>query len=210
MSHSSIQELISFEEKIKFQFELGKLPFLLHLCGGNEEQLVEIFKDIKDVDWVFSTHRSHYHYLLKSGNDKKLEDFIKNGNSMFVFDRGANFFTSSILAGTCSIAAGIAYDIKRRGGSEHVWCFIGDGAEEEGHFYESVLFVDGHNLPCTFIIEDNDRSVDVSKNDRRGDGQIEWPSCVRRYHYTPTYPHAGTGCKHWVEFDQDIVQKYSK
>ena len=41
------QELIDFELRIKAVFEQGKLPYLIHLCGGNEDQLIEIFKDIK-------------------------------------------------------------------------------------------------------------------------------------------------------------------
>ena len=65
------QELIDFELRIKAVFEQGKLPYLIHLCGGNEDQLIEIFKDIKKGDWIFSGHRSHYHYLLAGGSPKK-------------------------------------------------------------------------------------------------------------------------------------------
>jgi len=192
-------DLIEFETKIKDLFEDGDLPFLLHLCGGNEEQLIEIFKEVKEGDWIFSTHRSHYHYLLAGGKD--LEEKIRKGKSMFVF--GERFITSSILAGTCGIAAGVALELK----DNHVWCFLGDGAEEEGHFYEAVLFVDGMDLPCTFIIEDNDRQVDTPKAER-GASRLEFPKCVRRYHYTPTYPHAGAGGK-WVQFNPEIVSRFS-
>ncbi len=197
-------ELISFESRVKDLWEAGELPFLLHLCGGNEEQLIEIFREIRDGDWIFSSHRSHYHYLLAGGLEERLMGLIKKGRSMFVFDRGLNFFTSSVLAGTCCIAAGVAHTLKEENSENRVWCFLGDGAEDEGHFYEAVCFVQGHNLPCTFIIEDNDRSVDTSKEQRRGSNYMwrSWPSCVRRYHYTPTYPHAGSGCKHHIEFKQ--------
>ena len=91
----------------------------------------------------------------------------------------------------------------------HVWCFLGDGADHEGHFYEAVMFVQGHDLPCTFIIEDNNRSVDTDKWQRRGQntprefgvGSSGWfARCVRRYEYTPVYPHAGSGCKHHIVF----------
>jgi len=128
---------------------------------------------------------------------------IRDGRSMFVFDRKLNFYTSSILAGTCGIAAGVAASLKEQGSANRVWCFLGDGAEDEGHFYEAVNYVDGKDLPCTFIIEDNDRSVDTSKA-QRGRGRIQWPDCVRRYHYTPTYPHGGAGCKTMVTFDPEI------
>jgi pyruvate dehydrogenase E1 component alpha subunit len=196
----SAGELIAFESGIKDLWEAGELPFLIHLCGGNEGQLINIFRDVQKGDWIFSSHRSHYHYLLAGGSEEKLKDMILRGRSMFVFDKELNFLTSSVLAGTCCIAAGVAWSLKEEGSRASVWCFLGDGAEEQGHFYEAVQFVQGNKLPCKFIIEDNDRSVDTSKAQRRGDFEMKWPSCVIRYHYTPTYPHAGSGCKHHITF----------
>jgi pyruvate dehydrogenase E1 component alpha subunit len=116
-----------------------------------------------------------------------------------------------MLAGTCCIAAGVALDIALAGGKERVWCFLGDGAEEEGHFYEAALFAAGHNLPVIFIIEDNDRSVDTPRAERRpeGAGGLErvFPSHVKRYHYTPTYPHAGSGCAHKITFKPEAIER---
>lgn len=200
MRHKSAKELITFENKIKELFEKGELPFLMHLCGGNEKQLIEIFKQIKKGDYIFSTHRSHYHYLLAGGSEKKLLQKIKDGDSMFVFDKKLNFFTSSIVAGTPCVAAGVALALKNKKSDKHVWCFAGDGAEDEGHFYEAIRYVDGWNLPCTFIIEDNNRSVDTQKKDRYGKSVMKWSKCVKRYKYKPTYPHAGTGCKFMIKF----------
>ena len=58
-------ELIAFERDIANEFEVGHIRAPVHLHGNNEDQLIEIFKDVKADDWVFSTHRSHYHALLK-------------------------------------------------------------------------------------------------------------------------------------------------
>jgi len=196
-------DLINFELRIRRLFADGKLPYLIHLCGGNETQLIGIFQEIDPQDWVFSTHRSHYHYLLHGGHPDALEQMIREGRSMFVFDRRKNFYSSSVLAGTCAIAAGVAHALAEAGSPRKVWCFLGDGAEDEGHFYEAVNYVDGKNLPCTFIIEDNDRSVDTTKA-QRGRGRIGWPPCVRRYHYVPEYPHGGAGLKTMVTFDPRI------
>jgi pyruvate dehydrogenase E1 component alpha subunit len=214
MKHHTKESLIAFESRVKELWEAGELPYLLHLCGGNEDQLIEIFSRVEPGDWVFSSHRNHYHALLSGMNPDRLEHLIRTGNSMFVYGSTddarckmpVNFLTSSVLAGTCCIAAGVAHRIKhewRENSSPrmpHVWCFLGDGAEDEGHFYEAVRFVDGHKLPCTFVIEDNDRSVDTNRLDRRGDGQMIWPHCVQRYHYKPVYPHAGSGCKFHIKF----------
>jgi pyruvate dehydrogenase E1 component alpha subunit len=222
MNLISKAELIAFESRIRELWEAGELPYLIHLCGGNEDQLIEIFKAVHTGDWVFSTHRSHYHALLSGICPERLEQLIRRGKSMFVFERQqagmpacgvrdplfssrVNFFTSSILAGTCAIAVGVAWQLKQAGSSNRVYCFLGDGAEEQGHFYEAVLFADGHALPVTFIIEDNDRSVDTPLKERRGADRGSrafptWPNCVTRYRYQPTYPHAGSGCGHHIQF----------
>lgn len=221
------ESLIAFEDRIKAHWEAGNLPCLLHLCGGNEDELIKIFSFIRPGDWVFSTHRNHYHALLAGMPEAELEAAILAGHSMFAFRRarmqpggdhaydlnwdGANLYSSAILAGTCGIAAGVAYACRwdrhpKNQLAPKVWCFLGDGAEEEGHFYEAALFVEAHDLPCTFIIEDNDRQVDTTKDARRGaEVKIEATrpahtpldhfKCVKRYHYTPTYPHAGSGAK---------------
>lgn len=208
MTHKTEEQLIAFEKRIQDLFETGKLPFLVHLSGGNERQLIGIFKAVKPGDWIFSGHRSHYHYLLAGGSEERLEQEICNGNSMFIFDKDLNFVTSSVLAGLVCPAAGVAAALKEEGSRNSVWCFVGDAAEDEGHFYEAVRYVHGHNLPCTFVIEDNDRSCDTSVRERWGDDtRFSWPFCVVRYRYNPTYPHGGTGCKHWVKFDQEIVDK---
>jgi TPP-dependent pyruvate/acetoin dehydrogenase alpha subunit len=194
------EQLIAFETKIAELWEAGELPYLLHLSGGNESQLLSIFAHVGPDDWIFSTHRNHYHALLAGIDPTSLQRTICDGRSMFVFDRSKHFFTSAILAGTCAIAAGVAYSIKDRKANNRVWCFIGDGGEEQGHFYEAVMFVQAHDLPCKFIIEDNDRAVDSSVMERTKGFRMRWPSCVERYCYHPTYPHAGNGTKKKIEF----------
>lgn len=239
-------DLIAFEDRIKAHWESGNLPCLLHLCGGNEEQLLDIFSHIRPGDWVFSTHRNHYHALLSGMPEAELEAAILDGRSMFAFRRahmlpghdlerdlmweGQNLYSSAILAGTCAIAAGVAYACQwhlhpKAHLAPKVWCFLGDGAEEEGHFYEAALFVEAHDLPCTFIIEDNNRQVDTDKFARRGDVRtmnikdgcahfanaykpLDHFNCVRRYYYTPTYPHAGTGAKPGtIRFKPEAIER---
>ena len=210
-------DLIAFESDIRAEWEAGNLPCLLHLCGGNEERLIEIFGAVRPGDWIFSTHRNHYHALLAGIPATRVKAEIMAGRSMFMFSREHNFYSSAILAGTCAIAAGVAWTIKENSRRDaktqssdlrasaplrepHVWCFLGDGAEEEGHFYEAALFVEANDLPCTFIIEDNGRQVDTPKSDRRGlfhstHAPLDHFHCIGRYHYEPTYPHAGSGAK---------------
>jgi hypothetical protein len=185
------EELIGFEDRIGNLYLDNKLPFLFHLSGGNEEQLIEIFKDIKEGDYVISNHRSHYHALLHGIPPDVVEQRILDGRSMFIYDRDRNFFCSAIIGGTPAIAAGIAWALKRKGSNKKVWCFIGDGTEDNGHTYEAIRYVDGFDLPCNFIIENNNRSVETTNEERWGataDYQWNSPSVIK-YYYDCTYPH---------------------
>lgn len=204
------KDLISFEKKIYDLFEEGDLPYLIHLCGGNETHLIKIFKDIRKDDWVFSSHRTHYHFLLKGGSDTELIEKIKQGDSMFVFSNTLKFFSSSILSGCTGIACGVALANKLKNSNSKVFCFIGDGAEDEGHFYEAVRFCDANDLNIVFIVEDNDRSVDTSKQQRGSNTCYLKSKKIIRYQYTPTYPHASTGSGKIVKFNSEIIQNYLK
>ena len=123
-----------------------------------------------------------------------------NGRSMNLYAPEVNFYTSAIVAGTCSIAAGVALGLKRESVKRHpnykppmVWCFCGDGAEDHGHFMEAVRFGLARNLPLTFVVEDNDHSVDATKRARWGNYQPIRARNVLRYTYQRTWPHVGVG-----------------
>ena len=199
--------LEEFEQGVAKMFEEGKIRCPLHLCGGNERFIVSIFELINQEDWVFSTHRSHYHYLLKGGDEQKLINELMGlptgccggrGRSMHLYDKNTNFFSSSIVAGCCAIAVGVALSIKkgnpdRRLRRPHVWCFVGDGAEDSGHYIEAVRFGLSRQLPLTFVVEDNDLSIDSSKKDRWHNYSPIEGSNIIRYEYVRRYPHVGIG-----------------
>jgi hypothetical protein len=189
-------ELIATENEIARLWNEGEISSLLHLAGSKdgsyEQWLCDLFhENIKPTDWVLCSHRAHFHYQLHGGTD--LIEKIKDGKSMFLY--GPKFIQSAIVAGTCSIAVGLAMSIQARGGSERVWNLVGDGAEDHGHFAEAVRLVHGSSLPCTFIIEDNGSSCGVTKEQRGSPDDWQWPLCVIRYRYKPKWPHAGTGIR---------------
>lgn len=196
------EKLIEFESKLAYMFENGMIRCPLHLCGGNEDNLLSLFEFINKEDYVISTHRLHYHYLLKGGDPDGLVNEIlgkSNGvcngkaRSMNICDESINFYSTAIVGGGCAIACGIGLGIKKSGIRKHVFCFIGDGAEDQGHFIESQRFALARNLPVTFIIEDNDYSTDSSKKDRWLHHTPIVGDNIIRYNYTRRYPHVGIG-----------------
>lgn len=180
--------LNDFTHKVATLWEAGKIKAPVHLSGGNEKELTEIFhKHYRKGDWICSTHRSHYHWLLAGHSEKELLDQILEGRSMHIF--GERFITSAIVGGIAPIAVGLAMGLKMNGSKNKVLCFIGDAAAHCGVVMESIRYSVGHNLPILFVIEDNAMSVRANTLETWGLGferkDIE-------YFYDREYPHAGT------------------
>jgi pyruvate dehydrogenase E1 component alpha subunit len=189
-------ELVEFEDKIKEHFLNKNIRSPIHLSGYGEDRLIEIFKDVKPNDWVFSTHRNHYHALLKGIPSKTLEKDILAGESMHIFSKEHKFFTSSIVGGILPIAVGVAMALKRKKSKDKVWVFIGDMAATMGVYHECLKYATGYDLPIKFVIEDNGYSVDSRTSDTWGK-LSECPMTREEkqisYKYRRKYPHVGVG-----------------
>ncbi len=184
--------LINFEEEIKNLFLNRKIKGPIHLSVGSEDYLIKIFKKIKEQDWVFSTHRPHYHALLKGIPREKVKEEILAKRSMHISSKEYKFFTSAIVGGNLPIAVGTAMGIKRKGLDEKVWCFTGDMAAETGIFHECVKYSKGHNLPITFVVEDNGLGVATPTREVWGITDNA-KSNITKFKYSRKYPHAGCG-----------------
>ena len=184
-------ELIAFEKDIAECFERGEIKGPVHLSGGNEDQLIEIFKEVLRTDWVFSTWRNHYHALLHGISPERLKAAILRGPSMNINFPDYRFVTSAIVGGILPIACGVAAGIKRRGEKDRVWCFVGDMAATTGICAEVSRYAQGHSLPLHIVIEDNWYSTNAPTS-------IVWGASdqdlyYERYHYERVYPHYGIG-----------------
>lgn len=189
------ESLIQFEKDVIEAFESGIIHAPIHLSGGNEQQLIDIFKGIARTDWVFSTHRSHYHALLHGIPCEELMRQILDGHSMNLNFPAHQFYTSAIVGGIIPMALGVAAGIKMNGGKERAWCFIGDMAATTGAFHDAYTFAIGHDLPITFVIEDNGLSTDTPTKETWGKHApiINTGLKIWRYHYRRQYPHCNTG-----------------
>jgi pyruvate dehydrogenase E1 component alpha subunit len=189
-------ELISFEEEIGEYFNNSMIKAPIHLYYGNEDKMIEIFKDVDKDDWVFCTWRSHYQCLLKGVDKETIKKDILDGKSITLCYPSHNIYSSAIVAGNIPIATGVALDIKRKGGDNHVWCFVGDMASETGTFFENWKYSVNHNLPITFIIENNGKSVCTDTLKTWGSKELFFSKETRKiiyYEYETKYPHAGAG-----------------
>jgi pyruvate dehydrogenase E1 component alpha subunit len=191
------QELIDFEQDIADTFNSGLIKAPIHLYSGNEDQMIEIFKNVKEEDWLFCSWRSHYQCLLKGVSKDVLKQDIIDGKSITLCYPEFNIYSSAIVTGNIPIATGTAFDIKRKGNDNHVWCFVGDMTSETGTFYENHKYAVNHDLPITYIVEDNGKSVcsetlEVWNIQELSYSKKDIPKVIY-YKYETKYPHAGSG-----------------
>ncbi len=199
------ERLIAFEERVKQAFLDKQIHAPVHLSGGNEDALLDIFREVRPQDWVFSGWRSHYHALLKGIPEEELFQMILEGRSMYVMSREYRVFCSSIVGGILPIACGLAMGIRTRGrmrGQSHeddsqVWVFVGDMTARTGLFQEFMDYASGHQLPVKVVIEDNGVSTNTPTLEVWGqwiNHQALHPWLIRSwYNYKRKYPHVGVG-----------------
>lgn len=193
------QELIAFEEDIAGLFNAAKIRSPIHLYYGNEEQIIEVFKEVQEDDWVMCSWRSHYQCLLKGVPPEKVREEILANRSISLCFKDERIVSSAIVGGIIPIALGVAMGIKRSGGKNRVHCFMGDMTSETGIAHECIKYAANHDLPIRFIVEDNAKSVctdtrDVWKQEKLTYEDGTHPLVVY-YKYETKYPHAGAGTR---------------
>jgi TPP-dependent pyruvate/acetoin dehydrogenase alpha subunit len=195
----SSEDLIKFEEKVAETFNLGKIKAPVHLYFGNETQIIEIFKEINENDWVFCSWRSHYQALLKGVPLQKVWQNILDGKSIAQCFPEYKFYSSAIVGGIVPISLGVAQSIKIKKEKSHVWCFIGDMTSEIGVTNSAIKYARNLDLPITFVVEDNSVSVCSDTRETWGLKELSWQGVneknVRFYSYKSKYPHAGAGVR---------------
>lgn len=169
----SVFETMSFRERLRafelmVQGRMAEFPCSVHLCLGQEDVPEVLHEMLRPADWLFSTHRSHGHYLARGGSEQRILDEILgletgvNGGfsgSQSFCDPALRFHSTAIVGGLIGVATGTALAVKLAGGSERVVCCIGDAATEQGIFWESLNFAALHRLPILYTVENNGLSV---------------------------------------------------
>jgi TPP-dependent pyruvate/acetoin dehydrogenase alpha subunit len=155
----------NFEVAVADIYPSDKIKSPVHLSIGQEFVSVAFCQHLKTNDFVGATYRGHAAYLAKGGCPRKLmaELYGKatgcakgRGGSMHLIEPSVNFIGTSAVVGTgIPVATGHALTQKYLKTGNVVVCFFGDGASEEGAFYESLNFAGLHKLPIVFVVENN-------------------------------------------------------
>jgi len=165
------------EEQIAARYPEQQMRCPVHLSIGQEAPSAAFSKVAERRDLAVSTHRGHAHYLAKGGNLNRMiaELYGKEtgcsrgvGGSMHLIDTNAGFMgTSAIVGNSIPVGVGLALALQTKGIQQAACVFFGDGATEEGAFYESLNFAALRQLPALFLCENNQYSVYTSLEQRQ-------------------------------------------
>lgn len=165
----SMKRIRMVEEWIAENYKKNEMRCPTHLSIGQEAVPSALSLCITTRDIAVSTHRCHGHYLAKGGNLNSMiaEIYGKEtgcssgkGGSMHLIDLEAGFAGSSAIVGnSIPIGTGIALSMKLRKRNDIAIIYLGDGATEEGSFYESLNFAATKGLNALYICENNLYSV---------------------------------------------------
>jgi len=154
-----------FEEKVAEAYALGKIGGFCHLYIGQEAVAVGALAALRPDDYAISSYRDHGQALVRgiSANAVMAELYGKatgcskgKGGSMHLFDAERRFLGGhGIVGGHISVAAGVAFGIKYRGGDQVCACFFGEAAVNIGVFHEALNMASVWKLPVIFICENN-------------------------------------------------------
>lgn len=175
--YRALKRIRRVEETTAEIYPSDKIKSPIHLAIGQEHVAVAVCSALEEGDWIGGSYRSHAVYLAKGGDLPPLmaEMYGKatgccggKGGSMHIIDVAAGVMGSSAVVGTqIPMATGYAFAAKQARQGRVVAVFFGDGATEEGCFYESLNFAALHRLPILFVCENNGYAIHEPMEKRR-------------------------------------------
>ncbi|GAB4301130.1 MAG: pyruvate dehydrogenase (acetyl-transferring) E1 component subunit alpha [Thiohalomonadaceae bacterium] len=155
-----------FEERCYEAYVERKIGGFLHLYPGQEACAIGVMEAARPGrDYVITGYRDHIH-AIKCGVDPKAvmaELYGREtgcckgrGGSMHLFDVTKRFMGGyALVGGPFPLAAGMAKAIQLKGGDEIAICFLGDAANNQGTFHETLNMAAVWHLPVLFVCENN-------------------------------------------------------
>jgi len=163
-----------FEESVQYYFSLGMIHGTTHLGIGEEAAAAGTCTALDKEDEVFATHRGHGVVIAKGADISLMmaEIFGKatglckgHGGSMHFCDPGNGLMgTNGIVGPSAALACGAGLAFKKQGRKQIAAAFFGDGATNEGIFYEALNMASIWKLPVLFVCVDNEYGMSTHKS----------------------------------------------
>ena len=171
--YENMLKIRKFEEKAMVLFSEGQIPGFVHLYIGEEAVATGACANLKDDDYITSTHRGHGHIVSKGGDLKLMmaELFGKEtgyckgkGGSMHIADATKGILGANGIVGAGhNIAAGAGLSAKYRGTEQVCICFFGDASTNQSTFHESLNLASVWKLPVVYVCENNGYGISMSQ-----------------------------------------------
>ena len=155
--------------------QLSQIP--IHLAFGHEAVAVGMDITMASDDMLCVSHRNVAYNLARSKSLKSALNHYKMVErldreaqmaSMNLADDNTNIaYASGILGNNLAVAAGIAMNRKLNDRAGITFVATGDGAMEEGIFWETLIFARSHALGLVIIVENNNCSMSSTIEQRR-------------------------------------------
>jgi TPP-dependent pyruvate/acetoin dehydrogenase alpha subunit len=153
-----------FEDLVQSLFLRGEVYGTTHLYSGQEAIATGVASLLEERDRVAATYRGHGHALALGVDPQKLLDEMLGRASGINGGRAGSMNVNSpadrligsfgIVGGSIAAATGAALALKRTTGGVAV-AYFGDGAMNQGYFFECLNFCQVHRLPLLFVCENN-------------------------------------------------------
>ena len=169
--YRNMNRIRSFEQKALSLFEANKLRGSVHLYIGEEAVAATVCSNLRDEDYIASTHRGHGHCIAKGARlDRAMAELMGKATgyckgrsgSMHIADfTKGNLGANAIVGGGIPIAVGAGLASKMQKNGRVSVSFFGDGASNEGTFHESLNLASVWKLPVIFVCENNMYGISV-------------------------------------------------
>jgi len=170
------------EEIVERYHRDQKMRCPTHLSIGQESAAVGVMMALDSQDHIYSTHRSHAHYLAKGGDLNGMIAELHGkatgctggwGGSMHLVDETVGMMGAMPVVGDyISMAIGSAIAFKLDGTGRVAVAFFGDSAVETGQFWEAANYAALHRLPIMFVCENNFYATSTHISQRQPPGPI--------------------------------------
>lgn len=171
--YETMLKIRKFESRAKDLFAEGKIPGFVHLYIGEEAVATGTCSNLRDDDYITSTHRGHGHIIAKGGNldNMMAELFGKEtgyckgkGGSMHIADATKGILGANGIVGAghnIAVGAGLAAQYKNT--DQVCVCFFGDASTNQSTFHEALNLASVWKLPVIFVCENNGYGISVSQ-----------------------------------------------
>lgn len=166
------------EQSIQAYYHEDDMKTPMHMSMGSEAISAGVCHALDDHDQVFGTYRSHALYLAKTNDIAGLFGEMygkisgkargKAGSMHLSYPEKGHMGSSAIVGTSLPIAVGAAFFHKFTKSSHIAVSFFGDGAIDEGAFWESMNLACSMRVPVLFVCEDNQYAVHTHASSRQG------------------------------------------